>query len=102
MGFVWAVSEGTLFCGANLDLHADMFSRLVQALREAMEKQRATELLMEALCLSVPRDPAVVLEVHRDVLKSRLRCACAQLIRGTFHSFSFFRIITIRVADDSR
>lgn len=38
-----------------------------------MEKQRATEILMEALCLSVPNDPAFVLEVHKDVLKSRLR-----------------------------
>lgn len=57
-------------------------SRFGQALREAMEKQRATEILMEALCLSVPRDPACVLEVHRDVLKTRLRCACVQLVRG--------------------
>lgn len=40
-----------------------------------MEKQRATEIMMEALCLSVPYDPAFVLEVHKDVLKSRLRCA---------------------------
>lgn len=44
-----------------------------QALREAMEKQRATEILMEALCMSVPYDPAFVLEVHKDVLKMRLR-----------------------------
>lgn len=55
-------------------------SRCGQALREAMEKQRATEVLMEALCLSVPHDPAVVLEVHRDVLKTRLRYACVQLV----------------------
>lgn len=48
---------------------------LEKAVREAMEKQRATEILMEALCLSVPYDPAFVLEVHKDVLKSRLRCA---------------------------
>lgn len=46
-----------------------------KAVREVMEKQRATEILMEALCLSVPYDPAFVLEVHKDVLKSRLRCA---------------------------
>lgn len=49
-----------------------------QAVREAMEKHRATEILMEALCLSVPYDPAFVLEVHKDVLKTRLRCACVQ------------------------
>lgn len=40
-----------------------------------MEKQRATEILLQALCLSVPYDPAFVLEVHRDVLKTRLRYA---------------------------
>ncbi len=40
-----------------------------------MEKQRAMEILMEALCLSVPEDPAFVLKVHKDVLISRLRCA---------------------------
>lgn len=57
-------------------------SRFGQVLREAMEKQRATEILMEALCLSVPRDPACVLEVHRDVLKTRLRYACVQLVNG--------------------
>lgn len=45
-----------------------------------MEKQRATEILMEALCLSVPHDLAFVLEVHKDVLKSRLRCAPLSLI----------------------
>lgn len=46
-----------------------------KAVRDAMEKQRATEVLMKALCLSVPSDPAFVLEVHKDVLKTRLRCA---------------------------
>lgn len=43
-----------------------------------MEKQRATEILMEALSISVPYDPAFVLEVHKDVLKMRLRCTCVQ------------------------
>lgn len=38
-----------------------------------MEKQRASGILMEALCSSVPYDPAFVLEVHKDVLIMRLR-----------------------------
>lgn len=40
-----------------------------------MKKQRASEVLMETLCLSVPYDPVFVLEVHKDVLITRLRCA---------------------------
>lgn len=46
---------------------------LEQMVRLVMEKQGASEVLMRALCLSVPYDQAFVLEVHRDVLKSRLR-----------------------------
>ena len=39
----------------------------------AMEKPGNFEVLMKALCSSVPSDPAFVLEVHRDLLKARLR-----------------------------
>lgn len=46
-----------------------------QAIRQATKKQHGAAILMETLCMSVPSDPAFVLEVHRDVLKTRLRCA---------------------------
>lgn len=46
---------------------------------------------MEALCLSVPYDPAFVLEVHKDVLKSRLRCARLSSVHSPGRLMLFIR-----------
>lgn len=62
---VWSIFLQTSPCLAVCDLE--------QMVRLVMERQGASEVLLRALCLSVPYDQAFVLEVHRDVLKSRLR-----------------------------
>lgn len=61
-----------------------------------MQKQRATEILMEALCMSVPYDPAYVLEVHKDVLKMRLRCTYVQFDLTGVERHSFCRPLQSR------
>lgn len=71
-------------------IHASAFYG--QGIRDAMEKQRAFKILMEAMSLSVPSDPAFVLEAHKDVLKSRLRYAPA-----VSNSYQVYRTSTSRI-----
>ncbi|CAM9923426.1 unnamed protein product [Scytosiphon promiscuus] len=75
-------------------------SELQLGMREAMEKQRATEILMEALCLSVPYDPAFVLEVHRDVLKTRLRAKFSVQVRDLVDLVAT-RLSDLKTRDDA-
>ncbi|CAM9654224.1 unnamed protein product [Ectocarpus sp. 12 AP-2014] len=65
----------------------------LEAVQEAMKKQRASEVLMETLCLSVPYDPVFVLEVHKDVLITRLRASFSVQVRD------FIDLVVTRLSD---
>ncbi|CAM9413171.1 unnamed protein product [Ectocarpus sp. 12 AP-2014] len=65
----------------------------LEVVQEAMKKQRASEVLMETLCLSVPYDPVFVLEVHKDVLITRLRASFSVQVRD------FIDLVVTRLSD---
>ncbi|CAM9570933.1 unnamed protein product [Ectocarpus sp. 6 AP-2014] len=65
----------------------------LEAVQEAMKKQRASEVLMETLCLSVPYDPVFVLEVHKDALMTRLRASFSVQVRD------FIDLVVTRLSD---